>query len=79
MRTPGMIRKVDSLGRIVIPATLRSSLGVESGDLLEMTVEGEALVLKKFSCVCTFCGGREDLVTYMDKPVCRQCIRNMSR
>lgn len=79
MKIPGMIRKVDSLGRIVIPAALRNSLGVESGELVEMFVEGDRLIMRKFSCGCTFCGGSQSLVTYMDKPVCRECIKKLNR
>ncbi len=79
MNTPGMIRKIDALGRIVIPAVLRSRLGVESGDLLEMALEGDSLVLRKFSCTCVFCGGSQNLLTYMNKPVCRNCIANLKR
>ena len=77
MNIPGMIRKVDTLGRIVIPVALRERLDVKSGDLVEMTMEGDRLVMRKFSCACVFCGDNQKLVTFMDKPVCRDCIAKL--
>ena len=77
MKIPGMIRKVDPLGRIVIPAALRGRLNIQNGDLVEMTVEGDRLILGKFSSTCVFCGTNQQIVTFMDKPVCRSCIAKL--
>lgn len=77
MKIPGMIRKVDSLGRIVIPQSLRSSMGIQSGDLVEMFLESDRLVMQKFACSCVFCGSNQQLMTFMDKPVCRECISKL--
>lgn len=77
MKIPGMIRKVDSLGRVVIPQTLRGHMGIQSGDLLEMFLEGDRLVMQKFACSCIFCGSNQHLIVFMDKPVCRECISKL--
>lgn len=79
MRTPGMVRKVDELGRIVIPHELRKALGIRNGDELELCCEGERLVLRKFSSTCVFCGESEDLSVYKEKYVCGKCLRNLRK
>lgn len=79
MKTPGMIRKVDELGRIVIPHELRKALDIGSGDLLELGCEGETLTLRKFSPTCVFCGDREELSAYKEKYICGECLRNLKR
>ena len=74
MRTPGVFRNVDSLGRVVIPAQYRQRLNISPGDVLELSVEQDSIILRKREEVCTFCGGNRELVLYMAKPVCRACI-----
>ncbi len=78
MNTPGMIRKVDDLGRIVIPMELRRLLEIESGQLLEMKCEGQQLVLTKFFPGCIFCGSREDLSGYCGKYLCASCRQKLT-
>ncbi len=79
MRTPGMIRKVDELGRIVIPSELRKALEVGPGDAMELYLQEDRLVLKKFAPACIFCGGIQGLMTYEGKNICRKCIDTISR
>lgn len=77
MRIPGMVRKIDDLGRIVIPSELRRALEISSGDALELSCQGDALVLRKFSPACIFCGGLGEMLTYQGKNVCAHCVRQI--
>ncbi len=77
MTTPGVIRKVDSLGRIVIPVSMRGRLQLESGDLVELSMENDQLVLRKFALRCIFCGGTQDLLSFRNKTVCEDCARHL--
>ena len=77
MKTTGIIRKVDELGRIVLPIELRRMLDIVERDELEIYMDQDRIVLQKFEPACIFCGFPEDLVTYNSKNVCRACIRKM--
>ena len=79
MKTPGIIRKVDELGRIVIPSELRKTLKINSGDSLELHCEGEILTLQKFSPSCVFCNCSGSLLTYKEKYICGQCLQELKR
>lgn len=79
MSTPGMVRKVDELGRIVIPHEIRRTLGIGSGDTLELCCREDGLLLRKFPAECVFCGGREDLFVYQEKHICGQCLRDLRK
>jgi transcriptional pleiotropic regulator of transition state genes len=69
----GIRRKVDDLGRVVIPASIRSALGIEAGDLLEITVEADRVVLHRPVEACTFCGGARELTEFRGRIVCWSC------
>jgi len=79
MKTTGIVRKVDELGRIVLPIELRRTLDIAERDELEILVEGNKIILKKCESSCVFCGSSQALVTFKEKKVCQTCIRNMSR
>lgn len=68
-----MARKVDDLGRIVLPVELRRLHGIHTGDALEISVDGDAIVLRKLSPGCVFCGAIEGLSSYRDRALCRDC------
>ena len=70
VKSTGILRKVDELGRIVIPMELRNKLNIEERDPLEIFVDGSSIILKKYSSSCTFCGSEKDLVTFNDKLIC---------
>ncbi len=74
MKSTGIVRKVDELGRIVLPIELRRNLNIEERDSLEIFVEGDNIVLKKYEESCVFCGGTENVYIYMGKNVCGKCI-----
>lgn len=73
MRT-GIQRKVDDLGRVVIPAGIRHSLNIREGDALEVHVDGDRVILAKPTDQCVFCGGEEELVGFRGRSVCRPCV-----
>jgi transcriptional pleiotropic regulator of transition state genes len=68
-----MTRRIDPLGRMVIPVELRRLLGIEAGDHLDMTIEGDRLVIGKAEPECAFCGAREHLLELHNKHVCQDC------
>lgn len=74
MAGSGITRKVDALGRVVLPVEVRRSLGIEVGDLIDVSVEDRRLVLRKVDGECTFCGSVESLREYADRLVCAECI-----
>lgn len=69
----GIQRKVDDLGRVVIPAGIRRSLGIREGDVLEVSVQGDKVILSKRVDECVFCHSDRDLQTFRDKAVCASC------
>lgn len=79
MKSTGIIRKVDELGRIVIPIELRRMLDVAERDDMEIFVEGNQIILQKYESSCVFCSATQGLVSYKGKNVCHGCIRNISR
>lgn len=78
MKSIGIVRKVDELGRIVLPKELRETLKIEHKDPIEIFVEGDNIILKKYEPACLFCGNASDVVTYMDKKVCRNCLDKLT-
>lgn len=73
MKSIGMVRKIDSLGRIVLPIELRRVLDIDEDSTLEIFVEGDQIVLKKYEPACIFCGEAKDVVQYKGRNVCSQC------
>lgn len=78
MKSTGVVRRVDELGRIVIPIELRNKLGIAEKDPLEIYVEGSNIILKKFETNCIFCGSSKKLVEYQDKLVCNKCVKKLT-
>lgn len=74
MKSTGVTRQLDSLGRIVIPIELRRTLDIHTKDMLEISVEGEAVMLRKYEPNCFFCGSSNGLVSFREKQVCHQCL-----
>lgn len=78
MKATGIVRKVDELGRIVIPIELRNKLDIAIKDPIEIFVEGSSIILKKYEPNCIFCGNSKELSTYKDKLVCSKCLAKLS-
>ena len=77
MKSTGIVRKVDELGRIVIPIELRRTLDIEEKDSLEIYMNESTIVLKKYEPSCVFCDSSKDVVTYNGKNVCHKCIETL--
>lgn len=78
MKSTGIVRKVDELGRIVLPIELRRTLGIEEKDCIEIFVDGESIILRKYQPACIFCDNAKDIINYKGKNICRDCIRAMN-
>lgn len=73
----GIVRKMDALGRMVIPMEIRRVLGIADQDSLEFYTNEDFIIIKKYQNKCTFCGEDENLSMYKQKLVCNACIRNV--
>lgn len=78
MKSTGIVRKVDELGRIVLPMELRKCLDINIKDPLEIFTEGEFVLLKKYQPACIFCNEASDVVTYNGKNICRNCLEKLN-
>ena len=74
MKATGIVRKVDELGRIVLPIELRRTLNIEIKDRLRYIVDGESIMLKKYQPACVFCGSSDNIKQIHGKNVCQKCI-----
>ena len=79
MKSTGIVRKVDELGRIVLPAELRRTLGIAERDPLEIFVDGDSVILQKFEERCVFCGEAEKVRAFKGKNVCPQCLAQLKK
>ena len=79
MKSTGIVRKVDDLGRIVLPIELRRTLDINERDSIEIFVDGNQIVLKKYSPSCIFCGEARDLVSYEGVNMCLACVKTIAK
>ena len=79
MKSTGIVRKVDELGRIVIPIELRRTLDIYEKDALEIFVDGEQIILKKYEPACIFCGEGKEVINYKGKNICMNCLDGMRK
>ncbi len=79
MKSTGIVRKVDELGRVVIPIELRRTLNISEKDSLEIYVDGEQIILKKYEPACIFCGQAKDVKIFKGKNICPSCINELKR
>ncbi|TDX46768.1 AbrB/MazE/SpoVT family DNA-binding domain-containing protein [Orenia marismortui] len=77
MKSTGIVRKIDELGRIVIPIELRRTLGIDVKDPLEIYVDNDRIIFRKYEPACTFCGNASDTIDFKNKIVCNECITEM--
>ena len=77
MKSTGIVRKVDELGRMVIPKELRKTLNIDIKDGLEIYVDGEQIILKKYEPACIFCGEASNIKDYKDKNICNSCLNKL--
>ena len=79
MKSTGIVRKVDELGRVVLPIELRRSLDIEEKDALEIYVDGNTVMLKKYEPDCIFCGNAKDVINFKGKNICSNCLKDMKK
>ena len=77
MKSTGIVRKLDELGRIVLPIELRRTLNLAEKDAVEIYVDGENIILKKYQPNCIFCGEGKNLVDYKGKMICAKCAKTI--
>ncbi len=77
MKDTGIVRKVDELGRIVIPAELREYFGINTKDKLEISTDGDRIILRKVSSSCIFCGASDNVTVFGEKLICEDCIKKI--
>ena len=77
MKSTGIVRKVDELGRIVLPIEMRRTLDIGAKEALEIYVEGSSVILKKYKPSCVFCDATKDIVVFRGKNICPKCLREL--
>ena len=78
MKSTGIVRKIDSLGRVVLPIELRRNMGMDVKDPVEIFVQGDRIILRKYQPSCIFCGKETGLMEFGDYNVCQHCIQQMA-
>ena len=79
MKSTGIVRRVDELGRIVLPMEIRNKLEINPKDPIEIYVESDKIILKKHTPCCIICGDEKDNVTYKEKRFCKKCIAELNK
>ena len=77
MKSTGIVRKVDELGRIVLQIELRRTLDIDIKDSLEIYVDDSKIILKKYEPTCVFCGESTDVISYEEKNICKSCLEKI--
>ncbi|MBS3956390.1 MAG: AbrB/MazE/SpoVT family DNA-binding domain-containing protein [Clostridiales bacterium] len=77
MKDTGIVRRIDDLGRIVIPMELRRTLGLRVKDPISIMVEGDRVILRKHTAVCAICGNAEDTSLFKERPICAECVEDI--
>ncbi|MBY6758683.1 AbrB/MazE/SpoVT family DNA-binding domain-containing protein [Clostridium botulinum] len=80
MKNTGIVRKIDSLGRIVLPKELRKALNIKDNETpLEIYTEGEQIILKKYEPCCIFCGEAKEVINFKGKNICKICLKELGK
>lgn len=77
MKSTGIVRKLDNLGRIVLPIELRNVLNIQEKDAVEIFTDDERIILQKYHPSCTFCSNADDIVYFNGRRVCKSCIEKI--
>ena len=77
MKSTGVVRRVDELGRIVLPKELRTILGIDVKDAIEIFTDDDKIILQKYQPACTFCNNANDIIYFSGKRVCAECIEKL--
>ncbi len=79
MKSTGIVRRIDELGRVVLPIELRRTLNIDIKDSLEIYVDNSSIILKKYEPACIFCGDATEVVSFKGKNVCKNCLEEMKK
>ena len=79
MKSTGIVRKVDELGRIVLPIELRRTMDIAEKDAIEIYVDGASIILRKYGPTCIFCGDAKNVINYRGKNICPNCLKEMKK
>ena len=79
MKSTGIVRKVDDLGRIVLPIELRRTMDIAEKDAIEIYVDGPSIILRKYEPTCIFCGDAKNITNYRGKNICPSCLKELKK
>ena len=79
MKKTGITRAIDEVGRIVLPKELRATMDLNTKDELDISVEGDRIILKKIQPSCIFCGNSENLVIFEENKICQKCVEKIAK
>lgn len=79
MKSTGIVRKIDELGRIVLPIEIRNNMDIKNRDSIEIFVDEDKIILKKYEPACIFCGNADNVTYFRGKLVCRDCIETLRK
>ena len=79
MKSTGIVRRIDELGRVVLPIELRRTLNIDIKDSLEIYVDNSSIILKKYEPACIFCGDAVEVVSFKGKNICKNCLEEMKK
>ncbi len=79
MKSTGIVRKLDDLGRIVLPVELRRTLQIGEKDPVEIFVESDMVILKKYQPSCVFCGDAKDVISFKGRNICPNCLHELTK
>ncbi len=77
MKSTGIVRKIDALGRFVVPAELRTVLEIGKNDSIEIFTEDDKIILKKYQPACLFCGNADNIIYFKGKLICKDCLEEL--
>ncbi len=79
MKSLGIVRPVDNLGRIVVPIELRRTMDIKEGDSLEFFTEENRIILKKYQPACLYCGDARDVAVFRGHNICKKCLDELKK
>ena len=77
LKSTGIVREIDALGRIVLPKSIRKNYDLKEKDGIEIFTDGDSIILKKYTPFCIFCESGDDLITYKDRTICKKCAEKI--
>jgi transcriptional pleiotropic regulator of transition state genes len=79
MKSTGIVRKIDNLGRLVLPKELRDQLDLPEGTPMEVFIDGESIILSKYAPGCIICGEIEGVTEFKGKKICKTCLKEIKK